>query len=112
MIYQTSPELEENFSRVFKRYEGFLKTLPTNNTVKLILRIYVIKATIFVANSINQNCDPYLTYKIGDKLFDDRRGSLCNNTLEPVFGRFNIKYEMKLQKVAIKLNSLQWRKLG
>ena len=87
MLYQIDTNLEEIFRKVFKRYEGFLKTLPSNKTMKLIVRIYVIKASIYGSNSINGNCNPFLSYKIGDKEYNDYQASLCNNTLEPVFGR-------------------------
>ena len=89
MLYQKNQEIEDKFGKVFNRYEGFLKTLPSNNPVKLIARIYVVKAYIYGSSNIYGHCNPFLTYKIGDVEIDDRSVSLRSNTLEPIFGRSN-----------------------
>lgn len=87
MLYENSEELQDNFSHVLNRNDGsFFCLKPPNGPVRVMLHVYVVKATIFGSLNERESCYSYLSYKLGGKwTYDPEKQAL--NTLSPVFGK-------------------------
>ena len=87
ILYENDYHLHQKFGTVLARNENsFLKLMPSNSPIKLMLYVYVIRATIFGSLNKKEACRSYLSTRIGEKWhFDTENHRL--NTLTPIFGR-------------------------
>ncbi|XP_057703030.1 fer-1-like protein 4 isoform X2 [Corythoichthys intestinalis] len=98
-----SEDAEEEEERLMGKYKGsFLvypmdsdneddpksqitKGIPQNSPLKLLIRIYVVKATNLAPNDPNGKSDPYLVIRIGTQS-QDTKDRYIPKQLNPVFG--------------------------
>lgn len=87
MLYEDNQALQDSFSSVLHRNDGsFFCLKPPNGPVRVMLYVYVVKATIFGSLNERESCYSYLSYKLGSKwTYDPEKQAL--NTLSPVFGK-------------------------
>ncbi|XP_078275356.1 fer-1-like protein 4 [Rhinoraja longicauda] len=76
LIYPTD-EVESEFK--------ILKGIPTNRPVKVLVRIYVVKATNLAPTDLNGKSDPYIVVKIGEQIQDSKERYIPKQ-LNPIFG--------------------------
>lgn len=62
-----------------------LQGIPTNRPVKLLVRVYVVKATNLAPTDLNGKSDPYIVVKIGEQVQDSKERYIPKQ-LNPVFG--------------------------
>ena len=87
MLYEDNRSLQENFSTMLQRNDGsFFCLKPSNQPIRVMLHVYVVKATIFGSFNEKESCYSYFSYKIGNKWMVDTENQALN-TLSPIFGR-------------------------
>ncbi|BFZ16669.1 hypothetical protein BsWGS_19709 [Bradybaena similaris] len=65
---------------------GLFQGLPSNEPVKVLVRVYVVKATDLHPADINGKADPYLVFRLGSKSYNDK-DNYISKQLNPVFGK-------------------------
>ncbi|XP_059174098.1 otoferlin-like isoform X2 [Physella acuta] len=65
---------------------GLFQGLPSNEPVKVLVRIYIVKANDLHPADINGKADPYLVIRLGNKTQNDKE-SYISKQLNPVFGK-------------------------
>ncbi|CAL1540078.1 unnamed protein product [Lymnaea stagnalis] len=65
---------------------GLFQGLPSNEPVKVLVRIYVVKANDLHPADINGKADPYLVIRLGGKSQNDKENYISKQ-LNPVFGK-------------------------
>lgn len=64
------------------------KIPPSTGPVECLLRVYCIRALALQSNDPNGLSDPYISIRLGDAEYDNRKEYIAN-TLEPIFGRYS-----------------------
>ncbi|RUS83182.1 hypothetical protein EGW08_009039, partial [Elysia chlorotica] len=65
---------------------GLFQGLPSNEPVKVLVRVYVVKANDLHPADINGKADPYLVIRLGNKSQNDKENYISKQ-LNPVFGK-------------------------
>ncbi|KAJ7998679.1 hypothetical protein DPEC_G00207380 [Dallia pectoralis] len=78
LIYPISPEDEDADCRI-------TNGIPQNTAIKVLVRVYVAKATNLAPTDPNGKADPYLTVKVGKQSIDSKERYIPKQ-LNPVFG--------------------------
>ncbi|XP_076441089.1 otoferlin-like [Babylonia areolata] len=65
---------------------GLFQGLPSNEPVKVLVRVYVVKANDLHPADINGKADPYLVIRLGSKVVNDKENYISKQ-LNPVFGK-------------------------
>uniref|UniRef100_A0A4W3JUH3 Fer-1-like protein 4 n=1 Tax=Callorhinchus milii TaxID=7868 RepID=A0A4W3JUH3_CALMI len=74
-----------------------LQGIPNNRPVKVLIRIYVVKATNLAPADLNGKSDPYIVVKVGEHVQDSKERYIPKQ-LNPVFGEeFEITVEFPLE---------------
>ncbi|XP_065097285.1 fer-1-like protein 4 isoform X2 [Paramisgurnus dabryanus] len=90
LIYPISPEDEEAECQI-------TNGLPKNSPIKVLLRVYVVKATNLSPTDPNGKADPYVVVKIGQQQVDSKDRYIPKQ-LNPVFGEvFEITLSFPLE---------------
>ncbi|TSK16233.1 Fer-1-like protein 4 [Bagarius yarrelli] len=93
---------EDNSERIMGKYKGFFliypiasddeeidfqitNGIPKNSPIKILVRLYVVKATNLAPADPNGKADPYVVVKVGQQQLDSRERYIPKQ-LNPVFG--------------------------
>ncbi|XP_051887398.1 fer-1-like protein 4 isoform X2 [Pristis pectinata] len=77
LLIYPSDEVESDFK--------ILQGKPTNRPVKVLVRVYVVKATNLAPTDLNGKSDPYIVVKISEQVQDSKERYIPKQ-LNPVFG--------------------------
>ena len=61
-------------------------SLPSNEPIKVLVRVYVVKANDLHPMDINGKADPYVVLQFGSKRLSDKENYISKQ-LNPVFGK-------------------------
>ncbi|GAB0097053.1 Otoferlin [Sergentomyia squamirostris] len=90
---------------------AFAPTLPTNEPIHVLVRIYVIKATDLHPMDLNGKADPYIIVQLGSKRISDK-DNYVSKQLNPVFGKcFEVEATFP-QDSMLTLQILDWDLVG
>ncbi|XP_053689019.1 otoferlin-like [Sabethes cyaneus] len=65
---------------------AFAPTLPLNDPIHVLVRVYVVKATDLHPMDLNGKADPYVVLQLGSKRISDKE-NYVSKQLNPVFGK-------------------------
>lgn len=65
---------------------SFAPTIPTNDPIHVLVRVYVVKATDLHPMDLNGKADPYVVLQLGGKRISDK-DNYVSKQLNPVFGK-------------------------
>lgn len=65
---------------------AFAPTLPVNDPIHVLVRIYIVKATDLHPMDLNGKADPYVVLQLGSKKISDKENYISKQ-LNPVFGK-------------------------
>ncbi len=71
LLYKDDDDIKNEFAYIFDKNGGFLPLSPSNAAIEVLVRVYIIKATIFDPICLSTDCHPYISIKIGDRVFND-----------------------------------------
>ncbi|XP_055712780.1 otoferlin-like isoform X2 [Phlebotomus papatasi] len=90
---------------------AFAPTLPTNDPIHVLVRVYVIKATDLHPMDLNGKADPYVVLQLGSKRISDK-DNYVSKQLNPVFGKcFEVEATFP-QDSMLTLQVLDWDLVG
>lgn len=87
-MYKWPPE---NVTEIINQFgfdpkNGYFQSIPSNVPIKVIVRIYIIKATDLHPTDTNGKADPYIVLQLGSKKINDKENYISKQ-LNPVFGK-------------------------
>jgi otoferlin len=65
---------------------AFAPTLPVNDPIHVLVRVYIVKATDLHPMDLNGKADPYIVLQLGSKKISDKE-NYVSKQLNPVFGK-------------------------
>lgn len=65
---------------------AFAPTLPLNDPIHVLVRVYIVKATDLHPMDLNGKADPYVILQLGSKKISDKE-NYVSKQLNPVFGK-------------------------
>lgn len=65
---------------------AFAPTLPLNDPIHVLVRVYIVKATDLHPMDLNGKADPYVVLQLGSKKISDKE-NYVSKQLNPVFGK-------------------------
>lgn len=65
---------------------GFFQGLPSNDPIRVLVRIYIVKANDLHPMDLNGKADPYIFIQLGSKRISDKENYISKQ-LNPVFGK-------------------------
>lgn len=65
---------------------AFAPTLPLNDPIHVLVRVYIVKATDLHPMDLNGKADPYVVLQLGSKKISDKENYISKQ-LNPVFGK-------------------------
>ncbi|XP_056017603.1 otoferlin-like isoform X2 [Ostrea edulis] len=65
---------------------GLFQGLPSNDPIKVLVRVYVVKANDLHPADLNGKADPYMVIKLGSTTINDKE-NYVSKQLNPVFGK-------------------------
>lgn len=90
---------------------AFAPTLPTNDPIHVLVRVYVVKATDLHPMDLNGKADPYVVLQLGNKRVSDKE-NYVSKQLNPVFGKcFEIEATFP-QDSMLTIQVLDWDLVG
>lgn len=90
---------------------AFGPTLPTNDPIHVLVRVYVVKGTELHPMDLNGKADPYVVLQLGSKRVSDK-DNYVSKQLNPVFGKcFEIEATFP-QDSMLTVQVLDWDLVG
>lgn len=90
---------------------AFTPTLPTNDPIHVLVRVYIVKATDLHPMDLNGKADPYVVLQLGTKRVSDK-DNYVSKQLNPVFGKcFEIEATFP-QDSMLNIQVLDWDLVG
>lgn len=90
---------------------AFAPTLPTNDPIHVLVRVYIVKATDLHPMDLNGKADPYVVLHLGGKRVSDK-DNYISKQLNPVFGKcFEIEATFP-QDSMLTIQVLDWDLVG
>lgn len=90
---------------------AFAPTLPTNDPIHVLVRVYVIKASDLHPMDLNGKADPYVVLHLGSKRISDKE-NYVSKQLNPVFGKcFEVEATFP-QDSMLTIQVLDWDLVG
>lgn len=90
---------------------AFAPSLPTNDPIHVLVRVYIIKATDLHPMDLNGKADPYVVLHLGSKRISDKE-NYVSKQLNPVFGKcFEIEATFP-QDSMLTIQVLDWDLVG
>ncbi len=65
---------------------GLFKNIPSNDPIRVLVRVYVIRAHNLTPTDYGKKADPYIRLQLGQNLIDDEENYIPNQ-LNPIFGK-------------------------
>lgn len=89
----------------------FAPTIPTNDPIHVLVRVYIVKATDLHPMDLNGKADPYVVLQLGSKRISDKE-NYVSKQLNPVFGKcFEIEATFP-QDSLLNIQVLDWDLVG
>ncbi|CAH1371731.1 unnamed protein product, partial [Tenebrio molitor] len=79
-------DIEDHTIMGFDPQFGFFQGLPSNDPIRVLVRIYVVKANDLHPMDLNGKADPYVVIQLGSKRISDK-DNYISKQLNPVFGK-------------------------
>lgn len=90
---------------------AFAPTIPTNDPIHVLVRVYIVKATDLHPMDLNGKADPYVVLQLGSKRVSDK-DNYVSKQLNPVFGKcFEIEATFP-QDSLLNIQVLDWDLVG
>ncbi|XP_055296702.1 otoferlin isoform X2 [Sitodiplosis mosellana] len=90
---------------------AFAPTIPTNDPIHVLVRVYIVKATDLHPMDLNGKADPYVVLQLGSKRVSDKE-NYVSKQLNPVFGKcFEIEATFP-QDSLLNIQVLDWDLVG
>ncbi|KAG4068663.1 hypothetical protein HA402_002354 [Bradysia odoriphaga] len=90
---------------------AFAPTLPTNDPIHVLVRVYIVKASDLHPMDLNGKADPYVVLQLGSKRISDKE-NYVSKQLNPVFGKcFEIEATFP-QDSMLNIQVLDWDLVG
>lgn len=90
---------------------AFAPTIPTNDPIHVLVRVYIVKATDLHPMDLNGKADPYVLLQLGSKRVSDKE-NYVSKQLNPVFGKcFEIEATFP-QDSLLNVQVLDWDLVG
>ena len=77
---------KQNFLKIPPKNSPEISGLPSNDPLRVLVRVYVVKANDLHPMDINGKADPYLVLQFGNKKVSDK-DNYVSKQLNPVFGK-------------------------
>ncbi|KAL1517093.1 hypothetical protein ABEB36_000901 [Hypothenemus hampei] len=65
---------------------GFFQGIPSNDPIRVLVRVYIVKANDLHPMDLNGKADPYVVLQLGSKRISDKENYISKQ-LNPVFGK-------------------------
>lgn len=65
---------------------GFFQGLPSNDPIRVLVRVYIVKGNDLHPMDLNGKADPYVVIQLGSKRISDK-DNYISKQLNPVFGK-------------------------
>ena len=85
-VYRITGEMYEESREAKELPQLLFSNLPTNNSVEVLVRVYVVAGIGLTALDFGGTADPYLELKCGKTQISDKSNYITKD-LNPVFGR-------------------------
>ena len=72
---------------------GILQGMPTNEPVRILVRVYVVQASGLHSKDLSGKSDPYLIVEVGKKVINDKVNYIPRQ-LNPIFGRYVTHFKL------------------
>ncbi|XP_017781557.1 PREDICTED: otoferlin-like isoform X2 [Nicrophorus vespilloides] len=79
-------DIEDHTIMGFDPQYGFFQGLPSNDPIRVLVRVYVVKANDLHPMDLNGKADPYVVLQLGSKRISDK-DNYISKQLNPVFGK-------------------------
>ncbi|XP_060519219.1 otoferlin-like isoform X2 [Cylas formicarius] len=79
-------DIEDRTVMGFDPQYGFFQGLPSNDPIRVLVRVYVVKANDLHPMDLNGKADPYVVLILGSKRISDK-DNYVSKQLNPVFGK-------------------------
>lgn len=67
-------------------WEPLSRSVPSNDPIKVLVRVYIVRATDLHPADLNGKADPYLVIRLGQNKLSDK-DNYVSKQLNPVFGK-------------------------
>ncbi|XP_041358290.1 otoferlin-like [Gigantopelta aegis] len=105
------PDIEDTTITGANPSTGLFQGLPSNDPIKVMVRIYVIKANDLHPADINGKADPYLVIRLGSTTMNDKE-NYVSKQLNPVFGKcFEIEATFPMESL-LSVQVYDWDLVG
>ncbi|XP_059897346.1 otoferlin isoform X3 [Gadus macrocephalus] len=90
---------------------GMFQSIPHNDPINVLVRVYVVRATDLHPADINGKADPYIVIKLGKSDFRDKENYISKQ-LNPVFGKsFDIEATFPMESM-LTVSVYDWDLVG
>ena len=89
--------------------QGFFQGLPSNEPIRVLVRVYIVKANDLHPMDINGKADPYLVLQLGSKRTSDKE-NYVSKQLNPVFEKYE-RTDHFTSLIICFQDALKWRPL-
>ncbi|XP_071050803.1 otoferlin-like [Onthophagus taurus] len=79
-------DIEDHTVMGFDPQYGFFQGLPSNDPIRVLVRVYIVKATDLHPMDLNGKADPYIVLQLGSKRISDK-DNYISKQLNPIFGK-------------------------
>lgn len=78
---------------------GYFQGLPSNDPIRVLVRVYIVKANDLHPMDLNGKADPYVVLQLGSKRISDKENYISKQ-LNPVFGKYGFLQLFALKRHA------------
>lgn len=86
-------DIEDHTIMGFDPQYGFFQGLPSNDPIRVLVRVYIVKANDLHPMDLNGKADPYIVLQLGSKRISDK-DNYISKQLNPVFGKYAKHYSI------------------
>ncbi|KAG5866594.1 hypothetical protein JTB14_013113 [Gonioctena quinquepunctata] len=79
-------DIEDTTIMGFDPQFGFFQGLPSNDPIRVLVRVYIVKANDLHPMDLNGKADPYIVLQLGSKRISDKENYISKQ-LNPLFGK-------------------------
>lgn len=90
---------------------GLFQGIPSNEPIRVLVRVYIVKATDLHPMDLNGKADPYIMLQCGSKKICDK-DNYVSKQLNPVFGRCYETEATLPQESMLSVQVIDWDLLG
>nr|CAH7741241.1 unnamed protein product [Callosobruchus chinensis] len=79
-------DIEDKTIMGYDPQNGFFQGLPSNDPIRVLVRVYIVKANDLHPMDLNGKADPYVVLQLGSKRISDKENYISKQ-LNPIFGK-------------------------